>query len=135
MKTIGVLVGVALFVGWLFAGMLLAYAIISESAHVSEPQHDPDEDEQICRDSMSIVMAGSSQSDTQFRQRILVYEDCIAARAERRRHERDALDAEYLERLQACEQRYEEIYGAWMACADPDEVEREDDAGCPAAAR
>lgn len=120
----GVLV-VGAMLGTLFG---VAIGLCCEDAHVSEAKPEADEDEQICRESMSMVMAGSNQSDAQFRQRILVYEDCMESRAERARYRQDALDDEYLERLQACEQRYEEIYGAWMACAYPDQVELEEGA-------
>lgn len=131
MKTISVLVGAAIFVGGVFCGMLLAAAIIETGAHV-EAQDDPDEE--ICEGVARRMTTGSPSSSLDFSKlRADIYQKCVARRDERRRYERDALDAEYLERLQACEQRYEEIYGAWMACAEPDVVEGEDDAGRPAA--
>jgi hypothetical protein len=91
---------------------------------------DPGEDEGICLQSMRDVMGMHNDSDNMelHRLAVAVYEKCVDGRREAKRYKTDSLEAEYLEKLQTCNERAQEAYDSWMACAYPNLVELEEQA-------
>lgn len=124
--------GVALWVlGILFlaitwsAGLFMGAAFADDGAREAAPA---DQDEKICSEvaEMFYLRGNTSPSEKIRRNAGDFFVGCVKARREERRASRDSLEAEYLERLQDCNDRAQEAYEGWMACAYPDLVELEE---------
>jgi hypothetical protein len=91
---------------------------------------DPGEDEAICLRSMRDIVGRGQDSDNMelHHLAVAVYEKCMDSRREQQRYKTDSLEAEYLEKLQTCNERTQEAYDSWMACAYPNLVELEEQA-------
>lgn len=107
-------------------GVLIGYLVMGHTDGVTRP--DPDEDEAICLQSAKSLVADINQGPDQRSLVIAVYEKCVDKRRDAHQNARDSLEAEYLEKLQTCNERTQEAYDSWMACAYPNRVELEESA-------
>jgi len=86
-----------------------------------------DKDERICLD-VSLQIASPNPDMDHRRLALVAYEGCIEERHDAAQNTRDSLEAEYLEKLQTCNERAQEAYDNWMACTYPNLVELEEQA-------
>jgi hypothetical protein len=109
-------------------GVLIGYLSMDRVDSVVQP--DPDEDEVICRETTTDIVGNHMDNSDMERRRLAVvlYEGCIKERHDAHQNARDSLEAEYLEKLQDCNERTQEAYDSWMACAYPNRVELEEGA-------
>jgi hypothetical protein len=84
-----------------------------------------DRDEVVCLNVANYIAGDNSELNTR-RLALVAYESCIDERREAAQNTRDSLEAEYLEKLQTCNERAQEAYDSWMACAYPNRVELEE---------
>ena len=107
----------------------LALSFLPACAPDAPDWQDADADERICRDTARDIF-GTDYEIERRKYMAELYLRCIEQRRERQASTREALEADYLERLQGCNERAQEAYDLWAACVYAGDIERESNAGC-----